>query len=118
MRSLICRCKPFTVWNIYSSRMARRAHWSAVLRAGAGRGVTDDELLSALTVAEGVARQLDRIGVEAVVALERREARRSPVAVDQVSERVGLDGSAPAAAASCAVLASRRSTPRTRTSSP
>lgn len=86
------------------------------LRAVAESG-TDDELVSLLTVCEGAVRRLDRITVDAVAALERRgtfsergykstvgalgdllgwerfEARRRVVAAEQVTPRVGLDGS-------------------------
>ena len=86
------------------------------LAAAAGPGAGDVELLSALTVCEGLSRRLDQITVGAVAALERRavfaergyrsaagalgdllgwerfEARRRVVAAEQVCERVGLDG--------------------------
>jgi 5-methylcytosine-specific restriction protein A len=86
----------------------------AVSAAGAGAG--DDELVSMLTVCEGAARRLDQVVVEAVAALQRRgvftergyssaanaladllgwerfEARRRVVAAEQVSPRLGLDG--------------------------
>src|SRR5690349_10211413 len=86
------------------------------LRAVAESGA-DDELLSLLTVCEGAARRLDQVTVDAVAALERRgvfsergykstvgalgdllgrerfEARRRVLAAEQVTPRVGLDGS-------------------------
>jgi 5-methylcytosine-specific restriction protein A len=88
------------------------------LGAAGGAGASDDELLSMLTVCEGVARRLDRLVVTTVAALQRRgsfaergystpasalgdllgweraEARRRVMAAEQVSERVGLDGTA------------------------
>jgi hypothetical protein len=88
------------------------------LCAAAGTGASDDELLAVLTLCEGLARRLDRLVVDTVTALERRgtfaergykttagalgdllgwerfEARRRVVAADQVSARVGLDGTA------------------------
>jgi 5-methylcytosine-specific restriction protein A len=102
----------------------------AELDAVAGSG-SDAELLSLLTVCDGVSRQLDRTVVEAVAALERRgvfaergykspasalsdllgweqpEARRRVVAAEQATARVGLDGTPlparlPAAAAAFA----------------
>jgi hypothetical protein len=102
----------------------------AEVHAVAGSG-SDAELLSLLTVCEGVSRQLDRAVVEAVAALERRgvfaergykssaaalsdllgweqpEARRRVVAAEQVGARVALDGTPmparlPAAAAAFA----------------
>jgi 5-methylcytosine-specific restriction protein A len=87
------------------------------LVAAAGPGAGDGELLSVLTVCEGVARRLDRVVVGAVADLERRgtfaergykssagalgdmlglerfEARRRVVAAEQVCPRAGLDGS-------------------------
>ena len=90
---------------------------SAVAESGA-----DDELVSLLTVCEGAARRLDRVTVDAVAALERRgtfaergykstagalrdllgwerfEARRRVTAAEQVTARVGLDGSRAAGA--------------------
>ncbi len=81
-----------------------------------GPGAGDDELLSVLTLCEGVARRLDRVVVDAVADLERRgvftqrgyrnpagaladllgwerfEARRRVTVADAVCERVGLDG--------------------------
>jgi hypothetical protein len=77
---------------------------------------TDDELLSVLTVAEGVSRQLDHLTVSTVSVLQRRgtfsargykkpagalcdllgwegfEARRHVVAAEHACERIGLDG--------------------------
>jgi 5-methylcytosine-specific restriction protein A len=87
------------------------------LAAAAGPGASDDELLAALTLCEGITRQLDQVVVAAVAALERRgtfaergykspagalgdllgwerfEARRRVVAAEQVCPRTGLDGS-------------------------
>ena len=86
------------------------------LRATRGAGASDTELFSVLTVCEGVVRRLDAITVGAVATLTRRgafaergyksasmvvknllgceqgEARRRVAAADQVSPRVGLDG--------------------------
>jgi hypothetical protein len=86
------------------------------LRAVAGSSAADDDLLSVLTLCEGVTRQVDRAAVDAVAALERRgvfasrgyrnptsaladllgwerfEARRRVTAAEQVCPRVGLDG--------------------------
>jgi Domain of unknown function (DUF222)/HNH endonuclease len=86
---------------------------SAVAESGA-----DDELVSLLTVCEGAARQLDRVTVDAVAALERRgtfrdrgykstagalrdllgwerfEARCRVTAAEQITARIGLDGTA------------------------
>lgn len=83
---------------------------------GVAESGSDDELVSLLTVCEGVARRLDRITVDAVAALDRRgtfiergyrstagalgdllgwerfEARRRTVAAEQVTTRIGLDG--------------------------
>lgn len=88
------------------------------LRTAAGAGAADDELLSALTMCEGVRRRIDQITVAAVGVLGRRgvfvergyrspvlaladllgwdrfEARRRLVAAEQVCPRVGLDGAA------------------------
>jgi hypothetical protein len=88
----------------------------AALAAAAGPTASDDELLSVLTLCEGVARQLDRTVVATVAALDRRaifaergypspvaalgdllgwerfEARRRVVAAEQVCARTGLDG--------------------------
>ncbi|WP_343984528.1 DUF222 domain-containing protein, partial [Pseudonocardia aurantiaca] len=88
------------------------------LVAAAWPGAGDDELLSVLSLSEGVARRLDRVVVGAVADLERRgtfaergyksaagalgdllgwerfEARRRVVAADQVCARTGLDGAA------------------------
>jgi Domain of unknown function (DUF222)/HNH endonuclease len=85
------------------------------LGEAAGSG-SDAELVSVLTVCEGVARRLDRVSVEAVAALERHgafaergyrsataalidllgverfEAHRRVVVAEQVAARVGLDG--------------------------
>ncbi len=82
----------------------------------AGPGAEDGELLAVLMLAEGAARQLDRVTVAALVALERRgvfaeRGYRSPVTAvadllgcersrartlllvaEQVGRRVGLDG--------------------------
>jgi hypothetical protein len=87
------------------------------LRAAAESGMaTDNELLSVLTVAEGVSRQLDQVTVSTVAVLQRRgaftergykkpaaalsdllgwewfEARRRVIAAEQACERVGVDG--------------------------
>jgi hypothetical protein len=86
------------------------------LETVAGGDATDDELLSALTMCEGVARRVDRLAVSAVAVLQRRgtfaergyrspvsaladllgwerfEARRRVVAAEQVCPRIGLDG--------------------------
>jgi hypothetical protein len=89
----------------------------AELRAAAGSPlITDAELLSTLTVLEGLSRQLDHLNVSAIAQLQRRgafaergykkptgaladlvgcdafEARRRVVAAEQACERVGLDG--------------------------
>ena len=87
----------------------------AALRAAAGPAAADDELIAVLRLAEGVARQLDRVTVDTVAALDRRgsftergyrcataaladlcgwerfEARRRVTAADHVGERVGID---------------------------
>ncbi|MGI9001692.1 MAG: DUF222 domain-containing protein [Pseudonocardia sp.] len=84
----------------------------------AAAGATDDELLSILTLCEGVTRQLDRLTVDTVATLERRgtfdergyrsaaralsdllgwerfEARRRVTVAEQVCPRTGLDGTA------------------------
>lgn len=81
-------------------------------------GATDDELLSVLTLCEGLTRRLDRLAVDTLSILERRgtfaergyrsaagalsdllgwerfESRRRVTAAEQVCPRVGLDGSA------------------------
>ncbi|MFC5997040.1 DUF222 domain-containing protein [Pseudonocardia hispaniensis] len=86
------------------------------LDAAAGPGSGDEELVSVLTVCEGLVRRLDRLVVSAVAALSRRgvfaergyrcpvaalgdllgweraEARRRVRAAEQVCPRVGLDG--------------------------
>src|SRR6187200_1535581 len=86
------------------------------LRTATGNMASDDELVSALTVCEATARQLDRIVVDTVAALQRRgtfaergykttaaalgdplgwepvEARRRVVAAKQITPRIGLDG--------------------------
>jgi 5-methylcytosine-specific restriction protein A len=86
------------------------------LTAAAGESAADDELLSALTLCEGVARQLDRVVVDTVATLSRRgvfaergyktaagalcdllgwerfESRRRVVAAEQIGPRIGLDG--------------------------
>lgn len=88
-----------------------------VLSTAAGPGAGDEELLSVLTLCEGVSRRLDRVSVATITALGRRgvftergyktmaaglsdlvgwerfEARRRVVAAEQVVPRVGLDGS-------------------------
>ena len=89
----------------------------ALTAAVDGGGATDTELLSVLTLNEGMARRLDRLTVAAVAVLERRgafaergyaspaaalgdllgwerfEARRRVTAAEQVQPRLGLDGS-------------------------
>jgi hypothetical protein len=84
------------------------------LRAAAESAMaTDEELLSVLTVAEGVSRQLDQVTVSTVqrrgtfaargyqkpagalsdlLGWEWFEARRRVVAAEQACERIGLDG--------------------------
>jgi hypothetical protein len=86
------------------------------VRAAVGPGAGDGELVSVLGLCEGVVRQLDRVTVDAVAALERRgvfaergykstagalgdllgweryEARRRTLAAEYVTARVGLDG--------------------------
>lgn len=88
----------------------------AALRVVAGPAAGDDELVSALTLAEGAIRQLDQLVVAATGALQRRgvfaargyknsalalcdllglerfEARRRVTAAEAVCARVGLDG--------------------------
>lgn len=86
--------------------------------AAAGENASDDELLSVLMLCEGVTRRLDRVAVDTIAALTRRgvfaergystpavalndvlgwerfEARRRVVAAEQVTPRIGLDGTA------------------------
>jgi hypothetical protein len=86
------------------------------LCAAAGPAATDTELLSVLTLCEGIGRRLDRLVVDTVAALERRgafaergykstagalgdllgwerpEARRHVTAAQHVCPRIGLDG--------------------------
>ncbi|GAA1293153.1 HNH endonuclease signature motif containing protein [Pseudonocardia aurantiaca] len=86
------------------------------LAAAATPSATDAELLSALTLCEGLTRRLDRVVVDAVAELQRRgtfaergykstagaladllgwerfEARRRVTAAEHVSPRIGLDG--------------------------
>ncbi len=86
------------------------------LAAATGPGAGDDELLSALTLCEGMARRLDQVTVSALADLERRgvftergyrstvtalgdlvgwerfDARRRLLAAGQVRPRIGLDG--------------------------
>ena len=86
--------------------------------AAAGQNASDDELLSVLMLCEGVTRRLDRVAVDTIAALTRRgvfaergystpavalrdvlgwerfEARRRVVAAEQVTPRIGLDGTA------------------------
>ena len=86
------------------------------VRAAAAPGAATDELMSVLSLCEGVVRQMDRVTVDTVAGLERRgafaergyrsaagalsdllgwerfEARRRVVAAEQVTQRVGLDG--------------------------
>ena len=88
------------------------------LTAALDGGATDAELLSVLTLNEGIVRRLDRITVAAVAALERQggfaergypspaaalgdllgwerfEARRRVIAAEQVQPHLGLDGAA------------------------
>src|SRR6187200_822691 len=83
------------------------------LRTATGNMASDDELVSALTVCEATARQLDRIVVDTVAALQRRgvfaergykttaaalgdllgwepvEARRRVVAAEQIARGSG-----------------------------
>ena len=90
----------------------------AALRTAAGSAATDGELLSVVTIVEGITRRLDRVGVEAIAALDRRgtfaergyrssaaaladlcgwdrvEARRRVTAAEQVCARVGIDATA------------------------
>jgi hypothetical protein len=89
-----------------------------VLSAAAESGVTDEELLSTLTVCEGMTRRLDQVVVTTVATLDRRgafaergyksaagalgdllgwerfESRRRVTAADHVCPRVNLDGTA------------------------
>lgn len=86
------------------------------VRAAAGPSASADELMSVLTLCEGVVRQMDRVTVDTVAGLARRgafsergyrssaaaladllgwerfEARRRVVAAEQVTPRGGLDG--------------------------
>jgi 5-methylcytosine-specific restriction protein A len=86
------------------------------LAAAAGTGAGDDELLSALTLCEGMVRRLDRVTVSALADLERRgvfaergyrssvtalgdllgwerfDARRKLLAAEQIRPRIGMDG--------------------------
>jgi 5-methylcytosine-specific restriction protein A len=96
------------------------------LRAAAESALaTDAELLSVLTVAEGLCRRLDQVTVSTVAVLQRRggfgergykqpagalcdllgwegfQARRRVVAAEQVCERVGVDGTVLAARLPC-----------------
>uniref|UniRef100_UPI00260B7928 DUF222 domain-containing protein n=1 Tax=Pseudonocardia sp. TaxID=60912 RepID=UPI00260B7928 len=88
------------------------------LAAAAGPGAGDAELISALTLAEGAARRLDRVVVGALAHLERRgtfaergyrstagalgdllgwertDAKRRLTAAEQIRPRTGLDGTA------------------------
>src|ERR1044072_4491922 len=98
---------------------AHRLLLQAVDALGEAAGLgSDAELVSVLTLCEGVTRRLDRVTVDAVAVLERRgvfaergyksaaaalsdllgwerfEARRRVVAAEQVTTRVGLDGAA------------------------
>jgi len=90
----------------------------AALSALSDDAASDDELISVIAVADGITRQLDRVGVAAVAVLERRgtfaergyrsttaaltdlcgwdriEARRRVIAAEQVCLRIGLDGTA------------------------
>ncbi len=96
---------------------AHRLLLQAVDALGEAAGLgSDAELMSVLTLCEGVTRRLDRVTVDALAALERRgvfaergyksaaaalsdllgwerfEARRRVVVAEQVTPRVGLDG--------------------------
>ena len=96
---------------------AHRLLLQAVDALGEAAGLgSDAELVSVLTLCEGVTRRLDRVTVDALAALDRRgvfaergyksaaaalsdllgwerfEARRRVVAAEQVTARVGLDG--------------------------
>jgi 5-methylcytosine-specific restriction protein A len=86
------------------------------VRAAAAPSATADDLMSVLSLCEGAVRQMDRVTVDTVAGLERRgafiergyrssasavadllgwerfEARRRVVAAEQVTPRVGLDG--------------------------
>jgi len=88
------------------------------LSAAAESGITDEDLLSTLTVCEGMTRRLDQVVVTTVATLDRRgafaergyksaagalgdllgwerfEARRRVTAADHVCPRVNLDGTA------------------------
>ena len=88
------------------------------VRGAAGPSASADELMSVLTLCEGVVRQMDQVTMDTVAGLERRgafsergyrssaaavadllgwerfEARRRVVAAEQVTPRVGLDGAA------------------------
>ncbi|MGQ0575779.1 MAG: DUF222 domain-containing protein [Pseudonocardia sp.] len=103
---------------------------TAALETAADPAATDTELISVLTIAEGVARQLDRLTVTVTAALTRRgalaergyrhavdalhdllgmdraAARRRVTAAEQVCPRVGLDGQilAPRLAATAAAF--------------
>jgi uncharacterized protein DUF222 len=100
------------------------------LAAAAGSGATDAELLSTLTVCEGLTRRLDRLTVATVSVLQRRgafaergykstagalsdllgwerfEARRRVHAADSICPRIALDGTQlpPRLAATAAVF--------------
>ncbi|QYN37746.1 13E12 repeat family protein [Pseudonocardia sp. DSM 110487] len=102
------------------------------LARAAGTGATDAELLSVLTVCEGLSRRLDRLTASTVSVLQRRgafaergyksaaaalsdllgwetfEARRRVHAADSVCPRIGLDGTEhpPRLAATAAAFAS------------
>ncbi len=96
---------------------AHRLLLQAVDALGEAAGLgSDAELVSVLTLCEGVTRRLDRVTVDALAVLERRgvfaergyrsasaalsdllgwerfEARRRVVVAEQVTQRVGLDG--------------------------
>jgi hypothetical protein len=101
------------------------------LATAAGAGATDAELLSVLTVCEGLSRRLDRLTVYTVSVLQRRgafaergykspaaalsdllgwerhEARHRVTTAEQVCPRIGLDGTAlpPRLATTAAVFA-------------
>ena len=51
------------------------------MRCAVSRSRAASELVSVLTLCEGVARRLDRVTVDAVAALERRGVRRARLQV-------------------------------------
>ena len=104
------------------SALTRAAHLVeetiAALATAAGPGATDDDLLSVLTLCEGLSRRSDRITVCTIADLTRRgtftdrgyknpghaledllgwerfESRRRTVAAEHICPRIGLDGTA------------------------